>query len=126
MILGGYEQNQNQDIRNVNLVYISGSLPSSQGNFALLTVPGTMQLTISGKDTVAGAHQIWYGSSQVCREVWLNVSADMYLTKASGTGEIDNTWGVKLEQDIVYKIPVANSNSFYLSGSGTVFWTIFS
>jgi len=38
-ILGGYETNTDEDIRNVNVSYVSGSIPSSQGNFGLLVVP---------------------------------------------------------------------------------------
>jgi len=40
-ILGGYEVNTDEDIRNVNVSYISGSIPSSQGNFGLVVIPAT-------------------------------------------------------------------------------------
>ena len=123
-MINGYELNQNEDIRMVNLIYVSGSIPSSQGNFALLTAPATMNILRSGKDTILGAHKLYGGSSQICREVWLNLSAEMQLTKASGTGELDNTFGAILEADTLYKIPVANANGFWLSGNGDAFWSI--
>lgn len=125
MILGGYELNDNDNIRNVSTVYISGSIPSSQGNFGLVIVPGTMHLVRSGKDTIEGHKKLYDFSSLSCREVWVNVTVDAYLTKGSGT-EYPDYAGVKLEQDTVYKIPVSNINQFYLSSTGaTCYWSAF-
>lgn len=123
-ILGGYEEDQNQEIRNINAVYVSGSQPSSQGNFGILSVEGTKYIARSGKDTIVGHLKLYDGSSLSCRELWLNVTADSYLTKSSGTTYPDCD-GVKIEKDIVYKIPVSNINQFYLTGNCVVYWTAF-
>lgn len=124
-ILGGYQENQDENIRNVNTVYISGTQASSQGNYGILTVPGTNYISRSGKDTIVGHLKLYDGSSLVCRELWLNVTADTFLTKSSGNGGYPDEIGVKLEQDTVYKLPVSNINQFYLSGNGTAYWTAF-
>lgn len=110
----------------MNTIYVSGTQASSQGNFGVLTVLGTEYIVRSGKDTlVGGPSKIWYGSSQACKEVWLSSISGAQLVKSGSVG--DNKYGVALQADVVYQLPVHNTNLIWLSGcaGSTVNWTAF-
>ena len=127
-IIGGRELNDNEHIRNANLAYISGSIASGQGNFGVSTVEGTKYIVRSGRDTITDVQQIWAGSSQVCREVWLSCPSTAMIIKSGSAGEGFNRWGARTQANVVYELPVHNTNTFWISGVNTgsgfyAYWT---
>ena len=118
---------QTWGIASSNVTHDVGVITTDDTEYGLLVRDIPLDVVASNTETLsaggAPATYINWASSQSCRNISMSCPSGFYLFNSG------QNYGCKYQANVVYDIPISNTNKIWISGTGSLpvsfYWTAF-